>query len=51
MAPLYAGDSVGQVTVSLDDETIETRELFPLATVPEGSLWQQALDSVLLWFE
>lgn len=51
VAPLYAGDSVGQVTVSLDDEAIETRELFPLATVPEGSLWQQALDSVLLWFE
>ncbi len=51
MAPLAAGNPVGRVTVSLDDTTIETRDLFPLTPVAEGSLWQQALDSVLLWFE
>ncbi len=51
MAPLPAGKPVGQITVSLDDTTIEERDLYPLATVPEGSLWQQLADSVMLWFE
>ena len=51
MSPLPAGKPVGQITVSLDDTTIEERDLYPLATVPEGSLWQQLADSVMLWFE
>jgi D-alanyl-D-alanine carboxypeptidase (penicillin-binding protein 5/6) len=51
IAPLESARPVGRVTVSLDEEIIDSRDLFPLATVPEGSLWQQASDSVLLWFE
>ena len=51
IAPLESARPVGRVTVSLDEEIIDSRDLFPLATVPQGSLWQQASDSVLLWFE
>jgi D-alanyl-D-alanine carboxypeptidase (penicillin-binding protein 5/6) len=51
IAPIFASDPVGRVTVSLDDTTLEERDLFPLATVPEGNLWQQLSDSVMLWFE
>lgn len=51
MAPISAEQPVGKVTVSLEDETIAERPLFPLQTVDEGSLWQRFSDSVLMWFE
>lgn len=51
MAPLDAEQSVGTLTVTLDDEPVAERPLFPLQTVDEGSLWQQLSDSVLMWFE
>jgi D-alanyl-D-alanine carboxypeptidase (penicillin-binding protein 5/6) len=51
LAPLDVTNSVGSLDVSLDDELIATRGLYPVLPVPEGGLWRQISDSVLLWFE
>jgi len=50
IAPLAADSALGQLRVSLDDEMMLEAPLFPLDPVAEGSLWQRARDSVLLWF-
>jgi D-alanyl-D-alanine carboxypeptidase (penicillin-binding protein 5/6) len=51
VAPLATGTQVGRVRVVLGQQTIAEAPLVPLVAVAEGSLWQQARDSVLLWFE
>ena len=51
MAPLPGDVAVGTLQISLDDQPVATRSLYPAATVIEGSLWQRMSDTVLLWFE
>jgi D-alanyl-D-alanine carboxypeptidase (penicillin-binding protein 5/6) len=51
IAPLDPGTEVGQVEVRLGSDVLAKVGLYPLAAVPEGSLWQQGRDTVLLWFE
>lgn len=51
VAPLEAGQEVGQVQVRLDSEVVAQAGLYPLQAVPAGSLWAQARDTVLLWLE
>lgn len=51
VAPLSPEVEVGRIRVVLGNETVAEASLVPLASVPEGSLWQQARDAVLLWFE
>ena len=51
LAPLEPGRSVGQLRLSLEDRTLAERSLHPLAPVPTGGVWRQAMDSVLLWLE
>ena len=51
LAPLEPGRSVGQLRLSLEDRMLAERSLHPLAPVPAGGLWRQAMDSVLLWLE
>ncbi|MGD1976392.1 MAG: D-alanyl-D-alanine carboxypeptidase family protein [Gammaproteobacteria bacterium] len=51
MAPLPGDVAVGELQVSLDDESLITRPLYPSVPVPEGSIWQRLSDTVLLWFE
>jgi D-alanyl-D-alanine carboxypeptidase (penicillin-binding protein 5/6) len=51
IAPLEPGQAVGQVEVRLEDQVVAKAPLYPLAAVAEGSLWQQARDTVLLWLE
>ena len=51
IAPLEAGQRVGQVALIHDGETIAELELVPERAVPSGGLWQRTRDSVLLWFE
>jgi D-alanyl-D-alanine carboxypeptidase (penicillin-binding protein 5/6) len=51
MAPLPRDVAVGELQVSLDDESLITRPLYPSVPVPEGSIWQRLSDTVLLWFE
>ena len=50
-APLDTARELGQVEVTLAGETIAQAGLFPLESVADGSLWQQARDTVMLWFE
>ena len=51
IAPLEAGQAVGQVTLVQDGETIAELPLTPQRAVAPGSWWQRTRDSVLLWFE
>jgi D-alanyl-D-alanine carboxypeptidase (penicillin-binding protein 5/6) len=51
IAPLDPGVQLGKVRVMLANQTIAEAGLYPVTAVAEGSLWQQARDSVLLWFE
>jgi D-alanyl-D-alanine carboxypeptidase (penicillin-binding protein 5/6) len=51
VAPIESDQVIGLVTVSLEGEPPIERDLFPLESIPEGSLWQRAKDEVLLWFE
>ena len=51
VAPLDPKMELGKVRVSLANQTIAETGLYPIAPVATGSLWQQARDSVLLWFE
>ncbi|MEZ5564617.1 MAG: D-alanyl-D-alanine carboxypeptidase family protein [Gammaproteobacteria bacterium] len=51
IAPLDPAVELGKVRVSLDGKTIAEAGVYPLHAVPTGSLWQQARDSALLWFE
>jgi len=51
MAPLGLGQPVGEAVVSLEGEEIERQPLVALQPVPEGGLWRQAVDTVLLWLE
>ena len=51
IAPLAAGAAVGEYTVAdAGGQVIERVPLVPLVTVPQGSLWTRALDSVVLMF-
>ncbi len=51
MAPVSAGDVLGQVHVSLDGEPVADVDLISLKAVADGNLWQQIKDSALLWLE
>ncbi len=51
LAPLDPSIELGKVRVSLADRTVAEAGLYPVKAVATGSLWQQARDSVLLWFE
>jgi serine-type D-Ala-D-Ala carboxypeptidase (penicillin-binding protein 5/6) len=51
MAPVSAGQSLGEVRVSLDGEPVTTATLVALKEIDEGNLWQQIKDSALLWLE
>ena len=51
LAPLDPAVAVGRVRVSAGGQPVAEVPLYALAPVAEGSLVQQAWDSVLLWFE
>jgi D-alanyl-D-alanine carboxypeptidase (penicillin-binding protein 5/6) len=51
VAPLSPATPVGTIRVRLDNEVLAEAPLVPLTAVADGSLWQQARDTVLLWFE
>jgi len=50
IAPVDADKQLGTVRVNLADQTVAERTLFALNNIDEGSLWDQARDSVLMWF-
>jgi len=51
VAPVDRSTRLGTVRVNLDEQTVAEANLFALNAVDEGTLWQVAKDSVLLWFE
>ena len=50
-APVATGQPLGEIKVSLDDQVILQEQLRALSDNPTGSLWQRAVDGVMLWFE
>jgi D-alanyl-D-alanine carboxypeptidase (penicillin-binding protein 5/6) len=51
IAPVDRSTRLGKVRVHLDQRTVAEANLFALRPIDEGSLWQVAKDSILLWFE
>ena len=51
IAPVTAGQSLGNVLVRLGDEVIAEQELVALQAVGEGSFWQRIVDEAMLYFE
>lgn len=51
IAPVDRSTRLGKVRVHLDEQTVAEANLFALNPIDEGTLWQVAKDSVLLWFE
>ena len=50
-APVATGQPLGEIKVSLNDELLLQEQLRALADNPSGSLWQRAVDTVMLWLE
>jgi D-alanyl-D-alanine carboxypeptidase (penicillin-binding protein 5/6) len=51
IAPVTRTTQIGRVRIDLDNETLAEANLVALNTINEGTIWQVAKDSVLLWFE
>ncbi|WKZ12162.1 MAG: D-alanyl-D-alanine carboxypeptidase family protein [Gammaproteobacteria bacterium] len=51
IAPVAQGQPVGSLRIELAGEPLAETPLVALAAVEEGSLWRQAVDTALLWFE
>jgi D-alanyl-D-alanine carboxypeptidase (penicillin-binding protein 5/6) len=50
-APLEKGETIGEVIVELDGETVTRQPLVALANVPEGGIWRTVVDNVLMLLE
>jgi D-alanyl-D-alanine carboxypeptidase (penicillin-binding protein 5/6) len=50
-APVGAGQPLGEIKVTLNEEVILQEQLRALDDNPSGSLWQRASDTVMLWLE
>jgi len=48
IAPVSAGQVLGQVTIHLGDELIDTQSLIALNDVKEGSWWGRLIDTILM---
>jgi D-alanyl-D-alanine carboxypeptidase (penicillin-binding protein 5/6) len=51
VAPVDRSTKLGTVRINLDEKTVAQGNLFALNTIDEGTIWQVAKDSVLLWFQ
>jgi D-alanyl-D-alanine carboxypeptidase (penicillin-binding protein 5/6) len=51
VAPVSASAELGRLQLTLGGEKIADAPLVALTPIAEGSLWRQAVDTVLLWFE
>ncbi|MEP7314977.1 MAG: D-alanyl-D-alanine carboxypeptidase family protein [Pseudomonadota bacterium] len=51
VAPLAAGTTVGEFTVSASGQVVSRVPLVTLGEVPAGGIWQRTSDSVRLWFD
>jgi D-alanyl-D-alanine carboxypeptidase (penicillin-binding protein 5/6) len=51
VAPVDRSTKLGTVRINLDEKMVAQGNLFALNRIDEGTLWQVAKDSVLLWFQ
>lgn len=51
VAPIAAGQVVGEYTVRVGEEVVARVPLVALAGVGEGGIWRTAVDTVKLWFQ
>jgi D-alanyl-D-alanine carboxypeptidase (penicillin-binding protein 5/6) len=51
VAPAKKGQAYGSVNIMLGDEELSQQPLVALEDVPEGGLWRQMVDTVLLMFQ
>ena len=51
VAPVDRSTKLGTVRINLDQQTVAQGNLFALNTIDEGTIWQVAKDSILLWFQ
>jgi D-alanyl-D-alanine carboxypeptidase (penicillin-binding protein 5/6) len=49
-APIIRGQQLGQVSITLDEESILSENIVAMQTVDEGSLFVRAMDSIKLMF-
>ena len=49
IAPIAAGEQLGEVEIRLGDELIAKQPLIALQSVDEGSWWRQLVDTILMW--
>ncbi len=50
-APIRKGQTLGTLTLTLADQTLQTIPLIALQDLPEGNLWRQAVDRTLKLLE
>ena len=50
-APVAAGQPLGEIKVSLNDEVLVQEQLRAFDDNPAGSFWQRTVDTVMLWME
>ncbi|RKZ78757.1 MAG: serine-type D-Ala-D-Ala carboxypeptidase, partial [Gammaproteobacteria bacterium] len=48
VAPITAGQKLGEVEIRLGDELIAKQPLIALQSIEEGSWWRQLLDTILM---
>ena len=51
VAPLAAGEELGEVRINIGDETLASGTLHALAAVPQDGFFGRLVDEILLWFE
>ena len=51
VAPAKKGQAYGSVNIMLGDEELSQQPLVALEDVPEGGLWRQLVDTVMLMFQ
>ena len=49
VAPLAAGQKVGQAAIMLDGKPLKTVDLVVLKDVPAGGFWHRLIDQIKLW--
>lgn len=50
-APIEAGTTLGNVTITMNDEELAVLPLVALTDVGEAGLWKRIKDEIILWFE
>ncbi|VAW83083.1 D-alanyl-D-alanine carboxypeptidase [hydrothermal vent metagenome] len=51
IAPVAAGQTLGQVVIRLGDQLVTEKDLVALEPIAEGSFWQRIVDEGMLYFE